>query len=64
MPTFNLAEWFAQLVKEPTVNRIYESLEKLENHLIAVARSWSELSKVASLVHQWMHDQVNATATT
>lgn len=40
----------------PAVNQIYESLEKLENHLIAVARGWSEPSKVASPVHQWMHD--------
>ena len=63
-PELNPAEWFGRVVKAPTVNRIYGSLEKLENHLIAVARSWSEPSKVASLVHQWMHDQVNATATT
>ena len=63
-PELNPAEWFCRVVKAPTVNRIYGSLEKLENHLIAVARSWSEPSKVASLVHQWMHDQVNATATT
>ena len=63
-PELNPAEWFGRVVKAPTVNRIYGSLEKLENHLIAVARSWSEPSKVASLVHQWMHNQVNATATT
>lgn len=63
-PELNPAEWFGRVVKAPTVNRIYGSLEKLENHLIAVARSWSEPSKVASLVHHWMHDQVNATATT
>jgi transposase len=63
-PELNPAEWFGRVVKAPTVNRIYGSLEKLENHLIAVARSWSEPSKVGSLVHQWMHDQVNATATT
>jgi transposase len=63
-PELNPAEWFGRVVKAPTVNRIYGSLEKLEDHLIAVARSWSEPSKVASLVHQWMRDQVNATATT
>jgi len=62
-PELNPAEWFGRVVKAPTVNRIYGSLEKLENHLIAVARSWSEPFKVASLVHQWMHDQVNTTAT-
>ena len=63
-PELNPAEWFGRVVKAPTVNRIYGSLEKLEDHLIAVARGWSEPSKVASLVHQWMRDQVNATATT
>jgi hypothetical protein len=57
-------EWFGRVVKAPTVNRIYGSLEKLEDHLIAVARGWSEPSLVASLVHHWMRDQVNATATT
>ena len=64
MPTFNLAEWFAQVVKSPTVNRIYESLEELENHFIAVANDWSKPSKVASLVDQWMRDQVNTIAST
>jgi transposase len=63
-PELNPAEWFGRVVKAPTVNRIYESLEKLENHLIAVARVWSEPSQVASLVHQWMRDQVNAIAAT
>ena len=63
-PELNPAEWFGRVVKAPTVNRIYGSLEKLEDHRIAVARGWSEPSKVASLVHQWMRDQVNATATT
>jgi transposase len=63
-PELNPAEWFGRVVKAPTVNRIYGSLEKLENHLIAVARGWSEPSKVASLVHQWMRDQVNAIAAT
>jgi len=63
-PELNPAEWFGRVVKAPTVNRIYGSLEKLEDHLIAVARGWSEPSQVASLVHQWMRDQVNATATT
>jgi transposase len=63
-PELNPAEWFGCVVKAPTVNRIYESLEKLKNHLIAVARGWSEPSKVASIVHHWMRDQVNAIAAT
>ena len=61
-PELNSAEWFGRVVKAPAVNRISGSLEKLENHLIAIAGGWSEPSKVASLVHQWMRDQVNATA--
>jgi transposase len=63
-PELNPAESFGRVVKAPTVNRIYGSLEKLENDLIALARGWSNPSKVASLVHQWMRDQVNATAAT
>ena len=63
-PELNPAEWFGRVVKAPTVNRIYESLGKLEEHLIATARSWSQPSKVASLIHQWMQVQVNAIAKT
>ena len=48
----NPAGWFGRVVKAPTVNRIYESLERLENHLIAVARSWSAPEQVASLIHK------------
>ena len=39
-PELNPAEWFGQVIKAP-VNWICESLERLENHLIAVARRWS-----------------------
>lgn len=63
-PELNPAEWFGRVVKAPTVNRIYESLERLENHLIAVARGWSTPEQVATLIHKWMRDQVNAIATT
>ena len=63
-PELNPAEWFGRVVKAPTVNRIYESLEQLEDHLIAVAKQWSAPSKVAGLIHKWMQDQVNAIATT
>jgi transposase len=63
-PELNPAEWFGRVVKAPTVNRIYGSLEKLEDHLIAVARVWSALEQVATLIHKWMRDQVSAIATT
>jgi transposase len=59
-PELNPAEWFGSVVKAPTVNRIYESLGKLEEHWIATARRWSEPSKVATLIHLWMQVQVNA----
>jgi len=32
--------------------------------LIAVARRWSTPEQVATLIHKWMRDQVNAIATT
>jgi len=63
-PELNPAEWFGRVVKAPTANRIYQSLEQLENHLIAVARRWSAPSQVSSLIHDWMKDQVNAIART
>jgi transposase len=63
-PELNPAEWFGRVVKAPTVARIYESLELLENHLIAVARVWSAPEQVATLIHKWMRDQVNAIAAT
>jgi transposase len=63
-PELNPAEWFGRVVKAPTVNRIYESLEQLEDHLIAVAKRWSAPEKVVSLIHKWMRDQVKAIAAT
>jgi transposase len=59
-PELNPAEWFGRVVKAPTVNRIYQTLEKLENHIIAVARRWSDPAKVATLIHEWMRVEVNA----
>jgi len=49
-------------VKAPTVNRIYQSLKHLEDHIIAVARRWSDPAKVATLIHEWMQVEVNAIA--
>ena len=43
---------------------LHEALEGLENHLIAVARRWNTPEQVATLIHKWMRDQVNAIATT
>lgn len=63
-PELNPAEWFGRVVKAPTVNRIYESLKHLEDHIIAVARRWSDPAKVAGLIHEWMRAEVNAIAKT
>jgi hypothetical protein len=52
------------VVKAPTVNRIYQSLQHLEDHIIAVARRWSDPAKAASLIHEWMRVEVNAIAKT
>ena len=61
-PELNPAEWFGRVVKAPTVNRIYQSLKHLEDHIIAVARRWSDPAKVATLIHEWMRVEVNAIA--
>jgi hypothetical protein len=63
-PEPNAAEWFGRVIKAPTVNRIYDGLEQLANHIIAVVRSWGAPSQMAALIHKWMRDQVNAIATT
>ena len=60
----NPAEWFGRVVKAPTVNRIYQNLKSLENHIIAVERRWSDPAKVATLIHEWMRVEVNAIAKT
>lgn len=63
-PELNPAEWFGRVVKAPTSNRLYRDLRALEDHLISVARDWCKPEKVRGLIHQWMQDQVNATAPT
>jgi len=63
-PELNPAEWFGRVVKAPTVNRIYQNLKSLENHIIAVERRWSDPAKVATLIHEWMRVEVNAIAKT
>ena len=59
-PELNPAEWFGRVVKAPMTNRIYQTLQKLEDHLIAVARRWSEPSYAESLIQEWTKVQVNA----
>ncbi len=61
-PELNPAEWFARVVKVPTVNRIYQSLKHLEDHIIAVARRWSDPAQVATLIHESTRVEVNPIA--
>jgi hypothetical protein len=55
-------EGFGRLLKAPTANRLYDNLRQLEDHLIAVAREWTDPEKVRSLIHGWMRDRANAGA--
>jgi len=58
-PELNPVERFGGLVKAALANRIYPSLRRLEDHLVAAARPWSTPAAVASLIHTWLADQVN-----
>lgn len=61
-PELNPVEGFGRLLKAPTVNRLYSNLRQLEDHLIAVARYWTQPGWVRSLIHGWMRQQTNAGA--
>jgi transposase len=61
-PELNPVEGFGRLLKAPTANRLYRSLRRLENHLIAVAKEWTAPEKIRPMIHSWMRDQVNAGA--
>jgi transposase len=63
-PELNPVERFGGLLKAAVANRLYPSLRKLEDHLAAAARPWSTPAAVASLIHTWLSDQVNAGAPT
>ena len=58
-PELNPVERFGGLLKAAVANRLYLTLRKLEDHLIAAARPWSTPPAVAGLIHSWLADQVN-----
>jgi transposase len=58
-PELNPVERFGGLLKAAVTNRLYPTLRKLEDHLIAAARPWSTPAAVSSLIHSWLADQVN-----
>ena len=61
-PELNPVERFGGLLKAAVANRLYPTLRRLEDHLIAAARPWSTPTAVSSLIHTWLADQVNSGA--
>lgn len=61
-PDLNPAERLGGLIKARVCNRLYPTLARLERHIEAVANACLQPSKVASLIHGWLLDQVNAGA--
>jgi transposase len=61
-PEPNPVERFGGLLKAAVAHRLYPSLRKLEDHLIAAARPWSTPAAGAGLIHTWLADQANSGA--
>jgi len=61
-PELNPVERFGGLLKTRVTNRLYPNLRRLEDHLFAASREWTQPAKVAALIHCWLADQVNAGA--
>ena len=61
-PELNPVERFGGLLKARVTNRLYPSLRRLEDHLFAASREWTQPAKVAGLIHRWLADQVNSGA--
>lgn len=59
-PELHPAEGVGRVEKMPTADRICDSLKPLEEHIIALARRWSEPDKIASLIPAGMGVEVNA----
>ena len=58
-PELNPAERYGGLIKAAISNRLYTTLRRLENHIVAAARPWSTPAAVSSLIHDWLADKVN-----
>ncbi len=65
-PELNPVEKLGDLVKDQICNRLYPSLRRLEDHLLAALRPWrTESARVAELIGRgWLLDGVNAGAPT
>jgi transposase len=58
-PELNPVERLGGLIKAQVCNRLYPTLARLERHIEAVAKACLQPAKVASLIHDWLLDQVN-----
>jgi transposase len=65
-PELNPVEKLGDLVKDEVCNRLYPSLQRLENRIIAALRPWrTDARRVAALIGEgWLLDSVNAGAPT
>lgn len=58
-PELNPVERLGGLIKAQVCNRLYPTLDRLERHIEAVAKHCLRPANVASLIHDWLLDQVN-----
>lgn len=61
-PELNPVERFGGLLKAAVANRLYPSLRRLEDHLFAASKPWTQPAAVARLIHGWLADQTNSGA--
>lgn len=58
-PELNPVERLGSLIKAQVCNRLYPTLARIERHIEAVAKQCLQPAGVASLIHDWLLDQVN-----
>jgi DDE superfamily endonuclease len=58
-PELNPVERLGGLIKAQVCNRLYPTLDRLERHIEAVAKRCLRPANVASLIRDWLLDQVN-----
>lgn len=58
-PELNPVERLGGLIKAQVCNRLYPTLARLERHIEAAAKRCLRPANVASLIHDWLLDQVN-----
>ena len=65
-PELNPVEKLGDIFKDHVCNRLYPSLRKLEDHILAALHPWrKDAAKVAALIgHGWLLEGVNAGAST